>query len=138
MPFDDSFDYKGLCTVECRNCGPQVMHSWHDVFVQYDENAYNRPREWIYVECETCHAASIWDEGRQLYPSPTGGSAPPPHIDMPADVKTDYREAASIAHLSPRGAAALLRVCVQRLCRAAGKLGKHLDDDIAALVADGL
>jgi hypothetical protein len=39
---------------------------------------------------------------------------------------------------SPRGAAALLRLCIQKLCDALGQEGKKLDDAIASLVKDGL
>lgn len=55
----------------------------------------------------------------------------------PPDVRADYEEAWSIVALSPRGAAALLRLCIQKLCEHLGEKGK-LDDAIAALVKKGL
>jgi hypothetical protein len=57
---------------------------------------------------------------------------------MPDEVKKLYEEAASINSRSSRGAAALLRLSVQVLCQHLGKPGKNLNDDIAALVDDGL
>nr|WP_315478801.1 DUF4145 domain-containing protein [uncultured Rhodoferax sp.] len=61
-----------------------------------------------------------------------------PHGDMPEDVQEDYLEARLIASDSPRSAAALLRLAVQKLLSTLGGKGKNIDDDIAALVAKGL
>ncbi|EHV9723967.1 DUF4145 domain-containing protein [Vibrio parahaemolyticus O1:K58] len=69
---------------------------------------------------------------------PTHGSAPVANEDLPEDVKADYLEAASIAQLSPKGAAALLRLAIQKLCLHLGGEGKNINNDIALLVKNGL
>lgn len=86
--------------------------------------------------CFVCNKIAIWVHDTLVFPFNKDG--PPHHSDMPADVARDYEEARTILKMSPRGAAALLRLCVQKLCDELGQRGKKIDTAIAALVAEGL
>lgn len=87
-------------------------------------------------QCYTCGGIAIWIHDRMIYP--TARSGVEPSADLPADVLIDYREAQTIVQQSARGAAALLRLAVQKLCVDLGEPGKNIDTDIASLVAKGL
>lgn len=91
--------------------------------------------------CHHCAGRMIWflDDGQAhvLYPSCIS-AAPLPHVVMPEDVKRDYIEAKHITSVSPRGAAALLRLALQKLCVHLGGSGTNLNEDIGLLVQSGL
>jgi hypothetical protein len=57
---------------------------------------------------------------------------------MPDDVRADFEEARQVVDGSPRSAACLLRLSMQKLCRHLGQPGKSIDKDIRALVRSGL
>lgn len=86
--------------------------------------------------CENCGNYAIWHRQQMVYPS--RGDAPVPNPDMPEEVKKDYEEAASIYTQSPRGAAALLRLAIQKLSVDLGGKGKNINEDIKELVKRGL
>ena len=69
---------------------------------------------------------------------PQRGEAPPANPDLSDDIRRDYDEASSILDLSPRGAAALIRLAIQKLCKELGQPGEVLNADIGALVEKGL
>jgi Domain of unknown function (DUF4145) len=87
-------------------------------------------------KCYSCGALGVWIYDTLIFPSTTCHIEP--NIDLTDDIKRDFREAAKILNLSPRGSAALLRLCVQKLCIQLGEAGKHIDTDIANLVKKGL
>jgi len=64
--------------------------------------------------CLTCQKYSIWNNGELVYPDGCGIEAP--NQDLNDDIKRDYSEAASIVNKSPRGACALLRLSIEKLC----------------------
>jgi len=119
----------------CPLCGAFSNQVWFEVVrIGHGRNLVVSDIELVY--CVHCDKYSIWHRKRMLYPS--GGNAPLPNPDLPEDVKADYEEARSIASLSPRGAAALLRLAIQKLCKHLGEKGKDINTDIANLVQKGL
>jgi hypothetical protein len=86
--------------------------------------------------CEHCDTPTMWANYKMIFPN--RGTAPLPNPSMPPDVKLDYEEAATICNVSPRGAAALLRLSIQKLCAHLGGSGDNINQDIALLVKNGL
>jgi hypothetical protein len=89
-----------------------------------------------FCQCTHCGRTSVWRKAMMIYPD--GGNAPLPHPDLPGEVVKDYEEARSILTKSPRGATALLRLLIQKLCQQLGEPGKDLNADIGSLVKKGL
>ena len=86
--------------------------------------------------CFNCKKIAVWVYDRLLFPPEL--HAEEPNVDIPEDILRDYEEASSILNLSPRGAAALLRLAIQKLCRFLGEKGENINEDIASLVKKGL
>jgi hypothetical protein len=86
--------------------------------------------------CAACGKYTLWFGDELVRPATSEG--PEPVASMPDKMKRDFEEARSVLRPSPRASAALLRLCVQDLCIHLGKPGKNLNDDIGALVAEGL
>lgn len=87
-------------------------------------------------KCFNCGLVALWKRDQMLYPIST--SADQASSDLPPACLPDYEEARIIAAISPRGAAALLRLTLQKLCKELGGQGADLNRDIGTLVANGL
>jgi len=111
-----------------------------EVFFEGDEQGSYLRNQIVNIhiaECFNCHGFSIWVHDRLMHPAVAHASLEP-NEDLDADIKRDFVEARSILDQSPRGAAALLRLALQKLCKQLGEPGKNIDDDIASLVGKGL
>ncbi|UJD06714.1 MAG: DUF4145 domain-containing protein [Candidatus Nanosynbacter sp. HMT-348_TM7c-JB] len=86
--------------------------------------------------CSHCREWSIWVEESLVYPAQI--TVEDPNDDMPDEVKKLYRESAQILSISPRAAAALLRLGLQILLGAVGGDGNNINDDIGKIVKSGV
>ncbi|NAX48818.1 DUF4145 domain-containing protein [Photobacterium halotolerans] len=127
-----------LDAFHCPICSTYAHMNWR--WLSYHRNSYAIP--YMASSCSRCDEDTIWkvtDFDSQKTPKtavilyPDHGESPQPEQDMPDAVKMDYMEAASILTKSPRAAAALLRLGLQRLCIHLGEKGKNIDEDIREL-----
>ncbi len=84
-----------------------------------------------FSQCIECKNLTIWVNEKLVYPFI--GVQPPPHPDMPENIRSIYEEAASISHLSPRASCALMRYAIEELIKDLGYWNKTLFDTINQL-----
>lgn len=120
----------------CPHCGAISKQDWwHRSFngSEYSDEKNNPIRV---STCQHCQKRTLWIYETMYFPDNTNAQFPNP--EMPESVKKLYEEAASIHSKSPRGAAALLRLAIQVLCKELGESGDNINGDIANLVKKGL
>ncbi|HLX94871.1 MAG TPA: DUF4145 domain-containing protein [Verrucomicrobiae bacterium] len=120
----------------CPHCNAFANHTWSELIGSSHGNIVARLISWRVSVCMHCNQFTIWQSTTMIYPD--SSLAPLPNSDLPADIAADFQEARSIVQRSPRGAAALFRLCIQKLCIHLGEPGKNINADIAALVKKGL
>lgn len=127
----------GASAFNCPLCGAFSEQTWF-IAGLFDKigNYQGQLNSIFLVNCRHCNKHSIWVNGKLVYPF--SGTAPLPNADMPEDVLFDYEEARNVLSISPRGAAALLRLAIQRLCKHLGESGENINSDIGNLVKKGL
>lgn len=133
----------------CPICNAYAKHVW-SIARKFDlktaRQGGNPPligsiSELTFSQCESCNKHTVWlenEDGVAQMVYPINSIAPLPNSEMQGEILKDYEEARSIVELSPRGAVALLRLVVQKLCLQLGEKGKNINDDIANLVKNGL
>lgn len=138
----------GRKTFNCPHCKICTQQNWESSLYAKDNIAATRrtPTQQIYhplhdfasSTCINCRRTSIWlaSSGKIVFPKVRLG--PDPNQDLSEECKTDFDEARGIANDSPRGAAALLRLCIQKFCEELLDKKDTLNNLIAELVKKGL
>lgn len=131
----------GLDAFNCPFCNAFAHQQWRYLYYTYWDGIKKRGEENPKIKiltstCLKCKNEAIWISKIMMYPDHSGIEHP--NEDLDDAIKEDYLEAASILQKSPRGAAALLRLAVQKLCKQLGESGKNINNDIASLVKKGL
>lgn len=136
----------GISAANCPFCLAYSTFSWGDLSYNFKSKDKLISKDILYHvgECNHCLKVTFWERYQNnmhwaykiIYP--TNGLIDLPNSDLPDDIKRDYLEASDIVELSPRGAVALLRLALQKLCKHLGESGKDINKDIGALVKKGL
>lgn len=120
----------------CPHCNTYSQQTWGNLTWNTDSEMGEVLEDWQSNLCQKCKNFSIWISKELFYP--LGGNVPQPHKDMPENIKADYIEASKIVNISPRGASALLRLCVEKLCKQLVGDSENINDAIKELVKAGL
>lgn len=132
----------GVSAFNCPHCQAYAHQSWFNhVWAQREGlgipgGLLDLEGQFAFSICAHCNVVALWRHEELIYPVDT--VAPPPHEDMPPDLVADFEEARGVFPRSARSSAALLRLIIQKLCKHLGYPGKDINDDIAAMVKDGL
>lgn len=138
-----TFSGKGFT---CPICGTYAHMTWS----RLQPVGWNRKLDYAISRCARCEKLVLWheyivrEENGNVIPNgviihPPVSTAPHHHVDLPEPCVAEYDEARSIVGASPRGAAALLRLCLENLCaHLTGSAKNSINDNIAQLVREGL
>lgn len=134
MPHERAAPSIGRTAFSCPFCNAYARQTWGDLYFRTKSLApLEKGKSAL---CEHCNRYTLWFENSLVYPLALAG--PLPNSDLPAEIAADFEEARQIASVSPRSAAALLRLAIQKLCIVLGEKGENLNNDIGELVKKGL
>lgn len=120
----------------CPFCNAYARMHWGEARAKWPNGNSSEVETAIFSNCDRCDKYAFWLSGKMIYPVdiPVEG----PNEDLPESVIIDYNEAAQIVSQSPRGAAALMRLAIQKLVDELVEGGDDLNTKIGKLVKEGL
>jgi hypothetical protein len=120
----------------CPLCHAFAHQEWCNPAIVVGSKNYGPAGHFKIARCAHCNNFSIWMYGSMAFPIVNG--APRPNPDLSPGVMADYLEASAILSKSPRGAAALLRLAIDKICGELEAEGNDPNAKIASLVRRGL
>ena len=125
-----------LTNFNCPYCNAFAHQQSYKLLQQRGIQYYDVPNDAKITFCYSCKKSSFWIDRQMVYPKLV--TQPIAHYDMPENVKELYNEARLVCELSPRSAATLLRVSLERLVEYLGFKTGNLNQRISNLKSKGL
>jgi len=120
----------------CPHCEVYANQSWINIYRHNRAAGRQQILDGRIGRCAHCQEYTLWVGEEMVYPE--GSPAPLPSDDMPDEVKEDFNEARKVVNESPRAAAALLRLAMEKLARElTGEDNRTLHNMIGDLVEEG-
>jgi hypothetical protein len=123
---------------DCPHCGAFAHQAWAPLWKRKEGDS----GDLVHVEglrlarCARCLKSSFWIRKTMFFPPSRTG--PAPVDDMPDAVRSIYEEARAVSQVSPRSAAALLRLALQVLIDELEPGSANINTKIGRLVRRGL
>ena len=94
----------------------------------------SRDHKIVLAWCTICESETVFVDGRLVFPA--ASEAPKAVANMPDEILADFEEARQIFSKSPRGAAALLRLAIEKLCPILGAKKANINKMIKQLMEE--
>jgi len=120
----------------CPHCDAYSAQSWSKIWYGLNSTYASNIEELSICICAHCNHYSLWLHGNMILPAEA--SVPIPNADLPEEVVELYNEAKSVLNQSPRSAAALLRLAIEKLLAHLSAPGRSINEMIKKLVENGL
>ena len=136
LHMSDRTPAQGREAFQCPHCGVFAKQSWGAVNFALDRWGHYQVEGMSACRCDACSGECIWRDEDLIFPLARLGE--PAHEDTPRNVLDIYEEARSVAPISKKSAAGLLRLALQMLIDDLEPGNATIDKKIGALVKRGL